>query len=106
MNLNDPFLHLVIRKLTETRQKPPTVFRILLQWRGTPLLVLVGIVSVSILASLDLPSIVPMFMAGIFFGAILRDIGFVRKAVRAWPIQQELFDWPKIDALAKQIDGV
>lgn len=106
MNLNDPFLRLVIRQLTEARQKPPTIFSMLLQWRGLPLLALIGIVVVSILASLDLPTSVPMFMGGVILGAALRDFGIARKAVRAWAIQRELFDWPKIDALAKQIDGV
>jgi hypothetical protein len=42
-----------------------------------------------------------MLMVGIFLGAALRDLGIAVKAVRFWPIQQELFDWPKIEVLAR-----
>ena len=44
---------------------------------------------------------VPMLVAGICLGAALRDFGIAIRTVRFWPIQQELFDWPKIEALAQ-----
>jgi hypothetical protein len=53
---------------------------------------------------LDLPPLLPMLVAGIYLGAALRDLGFSIKVVRIWPIQKELFDWPKIEALAQGMD--
>jgi hypothetical protein len=61
------------------------------------------VVSVTFLSLLDLPVFFPVFTSGVFIGASLRDLGTAIKAVRAWPIQRELFDWPKIDGLAKQV---
>ena len=43
----------------------------------------------------------PLLLAGIFLGAAIRDLGINIRAVRFWPFQQELLDWPKIEALAQ-----
>jgi len=42
-----------------------------------------------------------MLVVGMLLGAALRDVGIARRAARLWPIQRELFDWPKIAALAQ-----
>ncbi len=101
MNHNDRQLRVVINKLTRARLKPPTIVSLLFAWRSLPLLTLVGIVCVLLLIAVGLPTIVPTLMAGVFLGAALRDAGIARRAARLWPIQQELFDWPKIEALAQ-----
>lgn len=104
MNRNDRLVRLFIRKLTQARNKPPTVLSLLLTWPGFPLLFIVGVASVAILSSLDLPAAVPLLMAGVFIGAALRDLGLALKSVRLWPVQRELLDWQKVDDLAKRLD--
>ena len=102
MNHNDRQLRVVLDKLTRARLTPPTVVSLLFAWSSLPLLTLVGVVSVVALFALGLPTVVPTLMAGVFLGAALRDVGIARRAARLWPIQQELFDWPKIEALAER----
>jgi hypothetical protein len=86
------------------RLKPPTISSLFLSsWSTLFLLVFGLIVGVVPLFALDLPISAPMFVAGICLGAVLRDLGIAIKAVRFWPIQQELFNWPKIEALAQGV---
>ena len=103
MNHNDRQVRMVLDKLTTARLKPPTVVSLLFAWSSLPLLTLVGIVCVLLLIAVGLPTIVPTLMAGVFLGAALRDVGIARRAARLWPIQKELFDWPKIEALAESM---
>ncbi|MGO8751437.1 MAG: hypothetical protein ACLQNE_36280 [Thermoguttaceae bacterium] len=103
MNYNDRLLRAVIGRLTNARLNPPTVTSFLFHWASLPSLVLVGVVGVSALVALGLPSQVPTLMAGVCLGAALRDFGIARRTVRVWPIHLELFDWQKIDALAQSI---
>jgi hypothetical protein len=76
----------------------------LLSWSSWPLLALLGIISILLLSALDIPPFVPVLIAGFYLGAALRDLGFSIKVVRFWPIQKELYDWPKIEALARGMD--
>ncbi len=78
----------------------PTV-SLLFAWRSLPLLTLMGILGVLILVAVDVPIPVTMLVVGMLLGAALRDAGIARRAARLWPIQQELFDWPKIEGLAQ-----
>jgi hypothetical protein len=104
MNQTDPLLYTVVRRLTMARSKPPTVARILLSWSSWPLLAVLGTFSVLLLSALDIPPFVPVLMAGFYLGVALRDLGFSIKLVRFWPIQKELYDWPKIEALARGME--
>jgi len=63
-----------------------------------------GIVGVLLLVAVDVPIPVTMLVVGMLLGAALRDVGIARRNARLWPIQQELFDWPKIEALAQGVD--
>ena len=101
MNRADRLRRMLVRKLTMARRKPPSIAGLLLAWSSLPLLAVMGVVGVVVLVALDLPTPVPMLVAGVCLGAALRDLGIAIKAVRFWPIQQELFDWPKIEALAQ-----
>ena len=101
MNHNDRQLRVVINKLTTARLKPPTLVSLLFAWSSLPLLMLVGIVCVLLLIAVDVPSPVTTLVVGMFLGAALRDLGIARRAACLWPIQKELFDWPKIEALAQ-----
>jgi len=101
MNRNDRLLLMVLKKLNKARLRPPTVASLLLHWGSLPSLVPLGVVSVVALDAVGLPSPVAALVAGICLGAALRDLGIALRAVRLWPIQQELFDWQKIDALTQ-----
>ncbi len=101
MSRNDRLLRTLVRKLTTARHKPPTISSLLLHWSSLPGLTLVGVVVVVPMLALDLPTFGPMLIAGICLGAACRDLGIAIRAVRFWPIQKELLDWPKIDALAQ-----
>jgi hypothetical protein len=101
MNHSDRQLRVVINKLTRARVKPPTIASLLFAWSSLPLLTLVGVVGVLVLIAVDVPSPVTMLVVGMLLGAALRDAGIARRAARLWPIQEELFDWPKIEALAQ-----
>ena len=106
MNRNDRLQHLLIRKLTMARLKPPTISSLFLSSLLTLFLLVFGvIIGVLTLFARDLPTAVPM-LAGICLGAALRDLGIAIKAVRFWPIQQKLLDWPKIEALAQGMADV
>ena len=101
MSRNDRLQRMIVQKLTMARRRPPTIARLLLAWSSLPLLAMMAVVGVVALVALDVPPPVPMLLAGICLGAALRDLGIAIKTVRFWPIQQELFDWPKIEALAQ-----
>ena len=103
MNHNDRQLRMVLDKLARARLKPPTVVSLLFAWSSLPLLTLTGIVGVSVLVAVDMPIPVTMLVVGMLLGAALRDVGIARRAARLWPIQQELFDWPKIESLRNQV---
>ncbi|MCY2987210.1 MAG: hypothetical protein NTY19_04990 [Planctomycetota bacterium] len=103
MNKNDRQVRMVLDKLTTARLKPPTVVSLLFAWHSLPLLTLMGIVGVLILVAVDVPSPVTMLVVGMLVGAALRDVGIARRAARLWPIQEELFDWQKIEALAQSM---
>jgi hypothetical protein len=102
MNRNDRLQRVLVRKLIRARLSPPTVAGLLLAWSSLPGLALVGVVGVVALVALGLPSPLPILVAGICLGAALRDAGIAVRAARFWPIQQDLFDWQKIDALAQE----
>ncbi len=103
MDRNDRLLRMCLQKLNKARLRPPTVLRLLLHWSSLPLLVPLGVASVVVLDALGLPSPIAALMAGICLGAALRDLGIALRAVRFWPIQRDLFDWQKIDALTQRM---
>ena len=39
-------------------------------------------------------------VAGVWFGEILRDLGFFRQIVKIWPYDAGVLDWALIDRLA------
>ena len=101
MNRNERLQQRIVRKLIKARLKPPTTIRMLLHWASLPLLAVVGVVGVAAMAAVDAPCPMTMFFAGIVTGAALRDLGIFIRAARSWPIQEELLDWQKIEALAQ-----
>lgn len=107
MNRNDRLLNRLLRKLTTWRNEPPTVASLLLSSWSTLTLFAVGVLlGVLAPAVMEVLGPMPLLVAGICLGAALRDVGFAIRAVRFWPFQQELFDWPKIEALAQGLDDV
>jgi hypothetical protein len=102
MNRRDRLRCMLVRKLTTWRNEPPTVASLLLSSWST-LTLFAGGVLLGVLAPTvrDVLGPVPLLLAGIFLGAAIRDLGIDIRAVRFWPIQQELLDWPKIEVLAQ-----
>jgi len=102
-----PMMRLIAIKLSNSRQNPPTVFRTLTTWPGVPLMALFGILgmlALTLLAMADgwiLKSQLPIGLACFVFGAIVRDIGYARRATRIWPVQAEFINWDKVDQFAK-----
>lgn len=48
-----------------------------------------------------------MWGFGMFAGAILRDVGWIRRIKKNWPFSQKVTDWPKVEAIAQGArDGV
>lgn len=41
-----------------------------------------------------------LWMAGMFFGAVCRDMGWLRRIKRSWPFTQKVTDWQKVEDLA------
>ena len=41
-------------------------------------------------------------VVGLFAGAVLRDIGWVRAFRRSWPFSEKITDWKKVEALAEE----
>lgn len=41
------------------------------------------------------------FMAGILFGLLVRDFAVGRMQVNMWLIQMKLFDWEKVERMAR-----
>ena len=101
MNRNNRLQRMLVRKLTAARLRPPTILGLLLSWSSLPLLVVGLLIGVVVPIIRDVLDPVLMLAAGILLGAALRDLGIAIKVVRFWPIQQELLDWPKIEALSQ-----
>src|SRR5687767_972843 len=98
MTSGDRVQKAVATKLLKARNELPSVMR--LRWPAVPLLIVVGSVSVVALVALGMPESVIFVTAGMYVGAALSAFGFARKVSRLWPIQRELLDWPKIEAVA------
>lgn len=43
-----------------------------------------------------------LFLAGAFFGLLLRDIAWFRITARFWPVSDAVTDWEKVDALIEE----
>ncbi len=44
-------------------------------------------------------------MGGMFLGAVLRDVGWLRKGKRQWPLMQRILDWSKVETIANGDGG-
>ena len=39
---------------------------------------------------------------GMYFGALCRDAGWLRRIKKAWPFTQKIIDWKKVEEIANQ----
>ncbi len=89
----------VLERYRTFRESPPTVWRLMaLAFRNYALLfigVTLGCISLYMVESVS----AGWFLAGIGAGAVLRDFGSSRLAVRIWPTIACVLDWQKIDDL-------
>jgi hypothetical protein len=103
MPTDDRLTRVIVQALMKWRRTPPTILSILMNWRSLPLIVGYGVISTILLTALDAPEQLPLLVAGFCLGVASRDLGVARRSVRFWPVQNELFDWPKIEALARAL---
>ena len=68
------------------------------------MIALVGTVLISLMIYLNTPEPAILTMAGVLFGACVRDASVARKSARLWKIQRELIDWPKVEALNREFE--
>ena len=97
--MNDPALVRVARSYARLRGAPINPLRLLLKPASLPGLALVGGLSVAALVALRLPVAWPVLTSGLFLGAALRDVGWVVRQTRLWPLHRQLLDWQKIEQL-------
>ena len=97
--MNELALVRVARSYARLREEPINPLRLLVKPASLPGLALVGGLSVAALAALRLPVAWPVLTAGLFLGAALRDVGWVMRQARLWPLHRQLLDWPKIERL-------
>ena len=70
-------------------------------WRYLTLLVLATGMLAASLATRD--RILQLFFVwgfGMFAGAILRDVGWIRRIRKNWPFSRRVTDWAKVEAIA------
>ena len=100
--MDERLLRLVLTRLDQARVRPPTVLRHVRQWRSTPLQLGVGAATSGLFYLLGLPNEWVVGAAMLYLGAALRDFAYARLIARTWPVQKDLFDWPKIEAMLKE----
>jgi hypothetical protein len=103
VSADDRLTRLIVQALLKWRRTPPTILSIVMNWRSLPLIVGYGVISTILLTALDVPEQFTLLVAGFCLGVAARDLGIARRSVRFWPVQNELFDWPKIDSLAREL---
>jgi hypothetical protein len=94
---------LVLSKILKARTTPPTV--ISLCWPVVPMLLVVGGLSLLVLVALGMPGEINYLAVGMYLGAALTYFGVARKTIRVWPIFLEIYNWPKIEAMAAAESG-
>ena len=100
---DDRLLRLTVKRLLEYRTASPTVI-VLRQMRTLPLIALLGAVVIPLLDLLDAPAAEIAVMAGVLIGAAVRDATAAFKSVRLWQIQKDFMDWPKIEAISRELE--
>lgn len=94
-------LQLVATYLAAARQNPPTVLTTLWKSWGKPtsLLVIVASLLLLVLLSTVDSTITYWFvaLAGVLFGAVLRDVIIAVSIARLWRPQAYFIDWAKVD---------
>ena len=99
------------KELSDTRSTPPTIIGSLCRWQATPLLLIAAAIGTALIAyAAQMPhspitSHWAVGFAAMMFGAALRDVGWTRRIVTAWPIHAQFIDWRKVDDLLGQVDS-
>jgi glutaredoxin len=89
----------VLERLCKYRAVAPTLgerLKAMSAWTGLVLLLCVA--ATVALARLDLPG-VAFIPAGVFLGALCRDIASQQRFVKAWPLNNEVMDWARVEQL-------
>jgi hypothetical protein len=99
---DDRLFRLTIERLLEYKTASPTAIR-LRQMRLLPPLAIFAAVAIPLMFFLKLPEDSISIAAGMLLGVAAREVGTARKSVRLWKIQKELLDWPKIEAISRDM---
>ena len=103
-NIHDDWLlRRTIKRLIEFKNLSPAAVGLRLL-RTLPLYALLGAVVIPWLLSLNAPGPTVTIIAGMLIGAGVRDASVARKSVLMWKIQKELLDWPRIEAVARELE--
>ncbi len=74
-------------------------------WRFLLLLLLAaGMLGVCLTTGNPAKQLLFLWGSGMFTGAILRDIGWMRRMKKTWPFSKKVTDWSKVEAIAKGED--
>jgi hypothetical protein len=75
-------------------------------WRSLLLLLLAaGMLGVCLTTGNRSQQLLFLWGSGMFTGAILRDIGWMRRIRKTWPFSKKVTDWAKVEAIAQGEDG-
>ena len=44
-------------------------------------------------------------LAGMLLGSLLRDVGWIRRTIQAWPFTAKVTDWDTVEKLAEESDS-
>lgn len=93
-----------LQKLRDYRRTPPTVAALLRSgWRAYLYLTTVGLVGVGVFHWGRWPMASGLF-AGMVLATFIRDMGWYRRQVQFWPLQEEITDWPRVEQLLGHLD--
>lgn len=93
-----------LRLLRSFRATPPTVGRYLrINWWLPLLQLAAGGATVAIASWAGLTALA-WACGGAFAAMMLRDVGWYRQNVLAWPLTREILDWDRVDALLAEHD--
>ncbi|HEV3417418.1 MAG TPA: hypothetical protein VG056_11405 [Pirellulales bacterium] len=99
---DDRLFRLTIERLLEYKTASPTAI-CLRQMRVLPPLTFFAVGAISMMFFLGLQGTSISIAAGMLIGVAVREVATARKSVRLWKIQKDLLDWPKIEAISRDM---
>jgi glutaredoxin len=93
----------LLKRLQRYRERPPTLAERLRLTAGFMVVLLVPVMLGGyVLVRLEVPA-AAFLVAGLYMGAVAREIGQQRRFVHFWSLNREITDWRKIDQLLADV---